>query len=201
MAGSNAEERIRAKVVALLRHLYPDARIIHELDLQCGVRVDLAAVTPAEIILAEIKSERDTLTRLPRQAKAMHRLGVEFWVVVAREWAKAVRDVDVETRSALYGGVVMLEEPERLVPLWGVPGPKGRRDRRLQHNHQALLWLILAGEARAHAAPFGAKLRTYGPECRRLMHDHLTGLELRAAVCRSLRARHFARADDPILEA
>ncbi len=45
MAGSVAEERIRAKVEAAFRRRWPEARIIHELVLdQGGVRIDLAAV-------------------------------------------------------------------------------------------------------------------------------------------------------------
>lgn len=65
MAGSDAEERIRAKVEAELRRQFPTARIIHELVLSSGVsRLDLAAVTRDQIIVAEIKSERDTLSRL-----------------------------------------------------------------------------------------------------------------------------------------
>src|SRR3546814_12937862 len=87
MAGSVAEERIRGKVEAKLRLLFPEARLIHELVLkQGGVRIDLAAVTTARLICIEIKSERDVMTRLPDQCAAM-RLVCDTWSVrVEDKW-------------------------------------------------------------------------------------------------------------------
>lgn len=71
MAGSEAEERIRAKAEVWLRQRVPDARIIHELVLeQGGSRIDLAAVTSDMIVAVEIKSERDVLDRLNSQLEA-----------------------------------------------------------------------------------------------------------------------------------
>jgi hypothetical protein len=88
MAGSEAEERIRAKVEAEFRRRWPDARIVHELVLnQGGVRIDLAAITEDALIVAEIKSERDTLTRLAGQVKASLRVAQCVWVVVADKHA------------------------------------------------------------------------------------------------------------------
>src|SRR3546814_18652875 len=94
MAGSVAEERIRGKVEAKLRLLFPEARLIHELVLkQGGVRIDLAAVTTARLICIEIKSERDVMTRLPDQCAAM-RLVCDTWSVrVADEWLDPLREI------------------------------------------------------------------------------------------------------------
>ena len=73
MTGSVAEERIRAKVEAGFRSAYPDARIIHELVIG-ACRADVVAVTPDKLVLAEIKSERDSLERLDRQTKNFARV-------------------------------------------------------------------------------------------------------------------------------
>jgi hypothetical protein len=71
MAGSHAEERIRAKVETALKAEFPDARIVHELKIEGGaVRLDLAAVRPGALTIVEIKSERDVLKRLKAQVEA-----------------------------------------------------------------------------------------------------------------------------------
>lgn len=69
---SSAETEIRTAVVARLRELRPAARIIHEIN-NClgGNRLDLLAVSPAEIVAVEIKSKKDKLDRLPAQIEAM----------------------------------------------------------------------------------------------------------------------------------
>lgn len=79
---SEAEAEVRRAVVNKLRTVRPNARIIHEINT-CGFgnRVDVMAVSPAEIIAVEIKSEKDKLTRLPDQISAMH--GVAHHVVSA----------------------------------------------------------------------------------------------------------------------
>lgn len=88
MAGSEAEERIRAKAEAFLRRTYPDGRVIHELMLeQGGGRIDLATVTPAKIVIAEIKSERDVLTRLADQVRGAVKISREVYVCTA--WTRA----------------------------------------------------------------------------------------------------------------
>jgi hypothetical protein len=69
---SSAEAEIRDAVVARLRVLRPDARIMHEIN-SClgGNRIDVLAVSPADIVAVEIKSKKDKLDRLPAQIKAM----------------------------------------------------------------------------------------------------------------------------------
>lgn len=100
MSGSVAEERIRAKTEALLRERFPTARIIHELVLeQGGVRLDLAAVTADQLVVAEIKSERDQLKRLPDQVKAALRVAQEVWVVVAEKWVPQIELAQESTIS------------------------------------------------------------------------------------------------------
>src|SRR6056297_3623333 len=73
-ARSEAEAEIRDAVVAKLRRTRPDARIIHEINMAGGTnRADVMAVSPAEIITVEIKSEKDKLDRLPDQIATMRK--------------------------------------------------------------------------------------------------------------------------------
>lgn len=91
MAGSAAEERIRAKVEAALRREFPDARIAHEVNIsQGGCRMDLAAVRPSFLSLVEIKSERDVLKRLPEQVRQALTITGDVRVYIAAKHAKAV---------------------------------------------------------------------------------------------------------------
>ena len=81
---SAAEERIRLKAETAMRAAFPEARIIHELMvLQGGCRIDLAAVEPDRLILVEVKSERDVLTRLERQREQATAVADLFRVIVA----------------------------------------------------------------------------------------------------------------------
>jgi hypothetical protein len=80
---STAEAEVRDAVVARLRAIRPGARIIHEIQNACQGpnRIDLIAVSRAEIIACEVKSERDKLDRLPAQIKAM--TGMAHHVIAA----------------------------------------------------------------------------------------------------------------------
>lgn len=70
-----AEQAIRRAAEAKLREWYPGARIIHELNVDTGdVRADLAAVTNDTLVLVELKSEADTLDRLPEQVRRFGRV-------------------------------------------------------------------------------------------------------------------------------
>lgn len=70
---STAEAEVRDAVVARLRHIRPDARIIHEINVSTygPTRLDLIAVGADEIIAVEVKSAKDKLDRLPRQIESM----------------------------------------------------------------------------------------------------------------------------------
>ena len=185
---SLAEARIRGKAERLLRDLFPDARIIHEFELG-GVRLDLAAVTPDRLILAEIKSERDTLDRLERQAKFAAAFGGPVLICYAPRWREEIRKRDLyrfqrleETEDGFTG----------LLPAW----LEARNDR---YDSRLLIGLLLKPELLALAAPFGGKARHTVPELHRLAHEHLTGREIRRGVMAALRARRFGwTCDEPI---
>lgn len=69
---SSAEVEIRDAVVARFRALMPDARIVHELNMDGtgSNRADLVAIQETRITICEIKSARDKTLRLAAQLHA-----------------------------------------------------------------------------------------------------------------------------------
>lgn len=186
MAGSEAEERIRAKAEAALREEWPDARIIHELMLQQGgCRIDLAAVTRDRIIAVEIKSERDTLDRLKEQARQAELVADYFTAVVAEKHYN-----DAWQRHHVSILAVCKEDDAR---------PHFARSRRFVMeatcNAPARLQMLWAEELRRLAETGARASRSYSI---RLASETLTGAEVRRRVCAMLRARSFPRADPAI---
>ena len=212
MAGSVAEERIRKLAVASMRRRWPEARIVHELQLeQGGIRIDLAAVSPDFLALAEIKSERDVLKRLPAQVRRSIAVADEVWIVVAEKHAQAVADMrssyatgeDEAARSkrwevaeALRGARVLVERPHGALEMdtWSMrerpntPDPRRRFDLLWRDEMASALGRHFGG-----AAIPSAKLTRSAMTA--LAIEHMTGRELRRAVCAQLRDRSFPRAD------
>jgi len=181
---SAAEARIRDKAEALLRREWPDARIIHEFDLG-GVRLDLAAVTPERLIMLEIKSENDTLKRLDRQVRLALGIGGPVIVCHAPRWrGKIEKAVTSHERYRIEwieegDGDLVLPYPMRLA---------ADQDR---FSNRALMSLLLKPELLALARPFGAKTKNTVPELCRIVHENLTGREIRLGTMKALRERHF----------
>ena len=187
---SDAEGRIRVKAERFLRETFPDARIVHEFDLG-GVRLDLAAITPDRLALLEIKSENDTLSRLARQVEFSHRIGGPVFVCFAPRWRE-------EIRKAGLWHTQRLEETDDgftgLMPYW------------LQHPdrycNRALMSLLLKPELFALAKPHGAKSKHDVSTLTNLVHENLTGREIRRGAFAALRARRFGwTCDKPLEEA
>jgi hypothetical protein len=63
---SSEELAMRDMLVAWGRKRWPDARVFHELTIET-CRIDLAFITPTNLIGIEIKSSKDTLDRLDKQ--------------------------------------------------------------------------------------------------------------------------------------
>lgn len=221
MHGSEAEVRIRDKAVALLREALPDARIIHEFDL-FGVRMDLAAVTPEEIVLVEIKSERDKLDRLANQISFATRIGGEVWVCYHEKWCKPIQlrcqsqDTSMEIPvKGVTGGrtyadnplyikglsncVLLSETPDGpLTPDRWTRDPRDRRHRAPRYDSRALLGLIHKPEVLALAKPYGGKSRMTSWDLIDLCHEHMSGAQIRRGVFAHIRAHDFFWADPAI---
>jgi len=218
MAGSIAEERIRAKVEAAFRRRWPEARIIHELVLdQGGVRIDLAAVTADRLYVAEIKSERDVLKRLATQVEVATQVAQEVWVVVGEkhvERVKALKDYHrcvprVPPFVRKDGSVLdtqLVRNDERIVPLgWCHLKAEGEGDE--------LRWIDAQPRSERRFSPSAmldmlhrselAWLTKSGSRATRefmirLAIEELSGGEVRRGVCAMLLTRSFPRADPPI---
>jgi len=183
---SEAEERIRAKAERALRAHWPEARIIHELMLrQGGCRVDLAAVTPDRLIVIEVKSERDVLTRLERQLTEAREVADYALVAVAEKHLEKARPI--------AGWLGCCGEDE----IGDEIGRRGwRQSLEATCNAPARLSMLWASELRRVAGT--------GPKAARgfsilSASDNLTGAEVRRRVCAALRARPFPRADPPVV--
>lgn len=185
---SEAEARIRVKAERLLRQLWPDARIVHEIDLG-GVRLDLAAITPERLILVEIKSERDTLSRLERQVEAASSIGGLVLVMVAERWVAGFPRLRGRCLQMVEDGddfMCFLGERYRY-PLT----VNHVRDDADRYDNRRLMGLLLKPELYALAKPYGAKTKHDVPALQQIAHERLTGQEIRRGVMAALRARHF----------
>lgn len=180
---SQAEKRIREKAERLLRQHWPGARIVHEFDL-CGVRLDLAAITEDRLILLEIKSELDTLSRLERQVRFALSIGGPVLVVYASRWAGTIRKYRFE------GDWRIEWIEERDGPL-EVQRPLILAEGNDRYDNRALMRLLLKPELFALAKPYGAKTRFDVSTLQTIVHENLTGREIRRGVMAALRARHF----------
>lgn len=214
---SDAEAEVREAVVARLRALRPEARIMHEVNAcSFGNRIDVLAVSPAEIIAVEIKSAKDKLDRLPDQMKAMKRCSHAALAVLHEKfllenevsyWANA----DFERDGKMFALVSPADH--RDVPrgsLWVYPeANRGRFNLGAWRDPQqavckplppSAIDILWRGELAAMAARHGiAGMKSATME--RLVNAlrwNLTGAQLTKGICAALRARPIVEGDAPI---
>ncbi|MFC5346248.1 hypothetical protein ACETK8_15690 [Brevundimonas staleyi] len=190
---SEAEARIRDKAEIFLRRHWPDARIVHEFEVG-GARLDLAAITEDRLILVEIKSEKDTLSRLDNQVRRSDFIGGLTFVMIAERWIDQMPPLGYRT-------IGLVEDGDGFSQFIG----RGRRFALTPHhlcptkdryNSRALMGLLLKPELYAMGKPHGAKTKHDVSELQHIVHENLTGREIRRGVMAALRARHFGWACD-----
>jgi hypothetical protein len=213
---SASEKEIRDAVVARCRQHWPDARIVHELAIG-GCRADLAVVTRSHVFAFEIKSERDTLKRLDSQFRFFDGCTHGCIVVAHDKWFERFT---YDNGSEGFRPSELLKEYDiKALGLWSFPEPppgdwqteryrwrKPGRDFSFDELRQpkaaGLLGILLREElvieARRHKIPF--KSRWPVTPIISSMAYGMTGRQVAEAVCRQLRSRTFAAADDPIYE-
>ena len=197
MAGSSAEREIRDATVARARSLMPGARIIHELVVG-GCRADVAAVERDRITLFEIKSEKDTLDRLEKQAATFHKSAHATIIVAHEKWFNGRGWF---SGPMLSGTVWRYPEPERKASwtphVWDLP-----RQSLKQPAPRIILDLMWRAEMVAEAVWHGlpAVRRMSMEKIKDEMAWAMTGRQIAEAVCRQLRARPFPEADPPIID-
>lgn len=189
---SDAERYLRGLAVDRLRALLPDARIIHELNVDIGqCRVDLAAVTENRIVFVEIKSRKDKLDRLKEQVRRFtpccHALAVCY---ASERWNWSA--------ISAAGGYGFDHWPEDKASGWTIDHWRPNKP----PSTNALLELLWQAELEAEAFRAGIASRKRIPRdgLKRALWENLTGLQVVAAVCRQLRQRSFAEADAPVVE-
>jgi hypothetical protein len=213
---SASEKAIRDAVIARCREHWPEGRIIHELVIG-GCRADLAVVTKTHVFAFEIKSERDTLIRLESQFSFFDRCTHGCIVVAHQKWFE-----EFSYNSGSRGvrpRELLKEYDHRSLGLWAYPEPepgywqserhrwrKPGRDYHFDEFKQpraaSLLGILLREELTIEARRHGIRFKSRWPVTPIIsaMAYGMTGREVAEAVCRQLRTRTFAAADDPIFE-
>lgn len=140
-------------------------------------------------MLVEIKSRKDKLDRLKEQLRLFRPVSHGVAVCYASErWT-----YDRVSREA--GGECNLWPEDK--PAYWTFWP-----RHVPPNTSAMLNLLWRDELHTEAerARFQPKARMARSPLINLLWERLTGGEVVAAVCRQLRARQFAEADQPVFE-
>lgn len=192
---SRTEREIRDAVVHRLRAYIPTARIVHELNCSGGgsCRMDVAAITPDDIVGVEIKSERDTLERLKAQVAEYDRTFRVFILAVHESHVPELLELMIESKVSCQVWIY----PD--VFSWDF-------DFRYSHNiprsNLDMLRLLWRDELYAECALNGVVVPKRANITRMLrdMSMGMTGRQILRAVCRQLRQRKFAEADPPIAE-
>jgi hypothetical protein len=216
---SSAEAEVRDAVVAKLRAIRPESRIIHEINVsgQGSNRIDLIAVGADEIIAVEIKSAKDKLDRLPAQIKAMR--GVAHHVVAAihdkflierptGEWAAHYQRGGKHFRGAVpdeadgANEVWVYPEIQRANPdydfIYPWRAPQKRQQVALPYDAIWMLWRDELYEL-CGALRVAVGRRSTMTDMVRDLRWHATGSELTRGICAALRARRCLEAD-PVID-
>jgi hypothetical protein len=177
---------------------------VHELVVgEC--RADLAAIEPERLILFEVKSEKDTLDRLPRQVETFSRLAHAAVVVAHEKWFDRIPYNNGTPRLVFphdarrahvwcWPEVDTAAYPMAFVYRWQAPRTSLRQPR--AYDFLQLMWRDeMATEAARHRISAGprASMVAMAEQMAYLM----TGREIAQAVCRQLRQRPFPEADPP----
>lgn len=201
---SSAEREIRDALVNWWHRTEPRGRIVHELPLSgfsAEGRADLGIVFPDRLVLIEIKSEKDKLTRLQAQMEGMRASSHDFFAVLHERWFDEKGDV----KDQPWINWATAEH------IWRYPeASKGWRFERYGRPHSAalppnpyrLLSLLWADELRdcyGYAGIMGNG-RANMPAMVSDLGQRLTGRQITNAVCAALRRRHFLEADAPVDE-
>lgn len=205
---SEAEGEIRGAVVARLREIMPDCRIIHEINA-CGGgnRIDVLAVTRDRIAAVEIKSARDKLDRLPEQIKAMRGVAHHVFAALHEKFLKQLDRLGfVRPDEARGASLWVYPRTERkgeyeCGPEWNLYASRWDTPRAcLPPDAIHMLWREELVEV-ARACDVPRVSQTDMPGLVDAVRWRLSGRDLTLAICGALRARAAVEADDPVTEA
>jgi hypothetical protein len=196
---SSAEREIRDALVSWWHSHEPRGRVVHELPLSSFSgegRADLAVVFPDMLVLVEIKSERDKLTRLQDQFKAMQASSHDFMCVLHDRWFDPSGEVQDQTwiNWAAKDHIWRYPEPAKG---WTFERYSRGYTTSLPPNPYRLLSLLWADELRdcyGYAGIMGIGRATM-PAMVSDLGQKLNGRQITRAVCAALRRRKFNEAD------
>lgn len=209
------EGEIRAAVVDKLRIIRPSARIIHEIN--CAVfgsnRIDLIAVSEAEIISVEIKSKKDKLDRLPAQIKSMKKMSHHVIAALHEKFLVERETNEWSAYSIRDGKHYGLFEPKEceMVNTWVYPQRRrrdgwdkfvewGSPDQAMMISNIESLHMLWVSELKELCFELGlsAGKRPTLSSMTSLIKWNATGADITKGVCRILRRRECVEADPPI---
>lgn len=209
---SQSEAEVRDAVITRLRIIRPDARIIHEIQNACHGpnRIDLIAVSRAEIIAVEVKSAKDKLDRLPAQVAAMR--GCAHHVIAALHERFLVSPPYRGAPPGLKGcpdesrGATVWAYPEagsEAGRTWGCAAweqPRQAIQECLPYTALDMLW---AGELRWLCRRLGvtATSRSTRPQMMAAIRWSKSGRDVTLGICAALRQRECVEADPIVAEA
>jgi hypothetical protein len=181
---------MRELIVPRLRASYPTARIIHELPLRYSSnRIDIAAVTEAEIIGVEIKSSRDVVARLAAQLTAFKPVCAKVIAALAPKWNERLPMMS-ETQTILRDiGHCETWTVDAGAGTVTVTDPAYAKWQPWAFQMLDMLWreelIAVATRHRCYVAGKGVTHSKLRDAC----EAYMTGQEVRAAVCAALRSR------------
>ncbi|MBZ9600724.1 hypothetical protein [Phyllobacterium chamaecytisi] len=216
---SSAEWEIRDALVTYCRASMPTGRIVHELNTsgQGSCRADLAVIEPDYLTLFEIKSQKDTLKRLPEQSKAFEACSHEFIICAhtkhfifeeTEHYTCPVKRLNADGFAWRDDHVWEYPEPPKYTGLGDFRWKLRRNDqwkkgRPFEPRALSMLSMLWQEELVniCHAHRIAVTTRATIPVCIKEITWHMTGQEICKAVCRALRARTFTEADAPMMVA
>lgn len=216
---SEAEAEIREEVVDHLRKHRPEARIIHEINAgSFGNRIDVLAVSPAEIIAVEIKSAKDKLDRLSDQLHAMRRVAHHAYCAIHEKFLVEYKTNQWAAHYERDGVYYMrdLPKPFRYGPAWIYP----RRVRSANRGMDNLARWRVEDTRPTTPLPSGSidmlwrdelyslcadlrvpvRKRANMAEMQNALRWCCTGRDLTRGVCAALRRRECCEADPAVTE-
>jgi hypothetical protein len=199
----SAEElEMRRVMVPELRRRWPSARIVHELGLRYSTNsIDVAAITPTEIIGIEIKSSRDVLDRLEGQVRAFAPICSLVIVALAPKWCGSAPAFPGRGRKAVTPPHNALDLLRRIgaanVEAWMCCASTGSAQRHADSwsSTQRFPWayrileMLRVSELEQIAMRHQIAPPTRHDRLVATLHDQRKGSEIVPAVCRILRAR------------
>lgn len=209
---SSAEGEVREAVVAHIRTIRPNARIIHEINCSSygPNRIDVLAVSPTDILAVEIKSKKDKLDRLPAQIVSMRACASHVYAALHEKFL-------VPLGRAEHGMGVTAPEQASGAMVWVFPriDRKGHVECRYEWIERdrwtkpklclppGAIHLLWREELQSICSSLGvtgvSKLNM--PEAIDVITWSLTGEQITRTICATLRARRCVEADPKIIEA